>query len=98
MDLRWWVHALSRSAGGFLSSDVTECTKLFLYFMRLFTGSLLYRECQGSSVCFLLSCRDVGAHLTLGGAIPARRYTFLTDVGPRYPVMKRHALLRVGSS
>ena len=37
-DRRWWVHALSRSAGGFLSS-VTECTKLFLGFNRLFTGS-----------------------------------------------------------
>ena len=25
-DRRWWVHALSLSAGGFLSSGVTECT------------------------------------------------------------------------
>ena len=38
-DRRWWVHALSRPAGGFVSSGVTECTKLFLYFKRLFTGS-----------------------------------------------------------
>ena len=39
MDLRWWVHGLSYSAVGFLSSGVTECTKLFLYFRHLFTGS-----------------------------------------------------------
>ena len=38
-DRRWWVHALSRSAKGFVSSGVTECTKLFLDFRRLFTGS-----------------------------------------------------------
>ena len=38
-DCRWWVHALSRAAGGFVSSGVTECTKLFLDFRRLFTGS-----------------------------------------------------------
>ena len=38
-DRRWWVHALSRSAGGFVSSGVTECTKLFLDFRHLFTGS-----------------------------------------------------------
>ena len=38
-DRRWWVHALSRSAGGCISSGVTECTKLFLDFRRLFTGS-----------------------------------------------------------
>ena len=29
---RWWAHALSHSAGGFVSSGVTECTKLFLDF------------------------------------------------------------------
>ena len=29
-DRRWWVHVLSLSAAGFLSSGVTECTKLFL--------------------------------------------------------------------
>ena len=38
-DHRWWVHALSRSVGGFVSSGVTECTKLFLDYRRLFTGS-----------------------------------------------------------
>ena len=38
-DRRWWVHVLSRSAGGFVSSGVTECTKLFHDFRRLFTGS-----------------------------------------------------------
>ena len=38
-DRRWWVHALSRSAGGFVSSGVAECTKLFLDLRRLFTGS-----------------------------------------------------------
>ena len=38
-DRRWWVHAPSRSAGGFVSSGVTECTKLFLDFRCLFTGS-----------------------------------------------------------
>ena len=32
-------HALSRSDGGFVSSGVTECTKLFLDFRRLFTVS-----------------------------------------------------------
>ena len=37
-DRRWWVHAFSRSAGGFVSSGVTECTKL-LDLRRLFTGS-----------------------------------------------------------
>ena len=36
-DRRWWIHAFSRSAGGFVSSGVTECTKLFLDFRRLFT-------------------------------------------------------------
>ena len=37
---RWctWVH-LSRSAGGFVSSSVTECTNPFLDLRRLFTGS-----------------------------------------------------------
>ena len=54
-DRRWWVHALSHSAGAFLSSGVTECTKLFLDFRRLFTCSWLYRECLGSSVCSLFS-------------------------------------------
>ena len=43
-DRRWWVHALSLSTGGFLSSGVTECPKLFLDLRRLFTGSRLYRE------------------------------------------------------
>ena len=38
-DRRWRVHAPSRSGGGFVSSGVTECTKLFLDFRRLFTGS-----------------------------------------------------------
>ena len=38
-DRRWWVHALSLSDEGFLSSGLTECTKLFLDFKRLFTGS-----------------------------------------------------------
>ena len=38
-DRRWWFHALSRSAGGFVSSGVTECTKLFLDFRQLFTDS-----------------------------------------------------------
>ena len=37
-DRRWWVHGLSLSAEGFLSSGMTECTKLFLDFRRLFTG------------------------------------------------------------
>ena len=35
-DSRWLVHALSRSAGGFVSSGVTECTKLFHDFRRLY--------------------------------------------------------------
>ena len=35
-DRWWWVHTLSRSAGGFVSSGVTE---LFLDFRRLFTCS-----------------------------------------------------------
>ena len=39
-DGTWLVHALSFfSAGGFLSSSVIECMKLFFDFMRLFTGS-----------------------------------------------------------
>ena len=38
-DRRWWVHGLSHSAGGFVSGGVTECTKLFLGFRRLFAGS-----------------------------------------------------------
>ena len=38
------------------------------------------------------------ALLTLGGAIPARRYTFSTFVRLRLLVMERHASLRVGSS
>ena len=38
-DGRWWAHALGRSAGGFVSSGVTEGTKLFLDFRCLFTGS-----------------------------------------------------------
>ena len=38
------------------------------------------------------------ALLTPGGAIPARRYTFSTDVGIRHPVMERHASFRAGSS
>ena len=38
------------------------------------------------------------ALLTPGGAIPARRYTFSTDVGLRHPVMERHDLFRAGSS
>ena len=33
-DCMWWVHALSRSDGGFLSSGMTDCTKLFLDFIR----------------------------------------------------------------
>ena len=97
-DRRWWVHDFSRSAGGFVSSGVTECTKLFLDFRRLCTGSRLYREYLGSYVCFLLSCRDVVDLLTPGGEIPARRYTFSTDVGLRHPVMERHASFRAGSS
>ena len=81
-DCRWWVHALSRSAGGFESSGVTECTKLFLDFRRLF-----------GSFCLLSSfCRDVVALLRPGGAIPA------IDVGLRRPVMERNASFRAGSS
>ena len=38
------------------------------------------------------------ALLTPGGAIPARRYTFSTDVGLRHPVMERHASFTAGSS
>ena len=53
---------------------------------------------MGSSVCPFLYCRDVIAHLTPGGAIPARRYTFSTDVGIRHPVMERQASFRAGSS
>ena len=97
-DRRCWFNALSRYAGGFVSSGVTECTKLFLDFRRLFTGSWLYRECLGSSVCFHISCRDVVDLLTPGGAIPVRRYTFSTDVGLRHPVMERYASFRAGSS
>ena len=52
---------------------------------------------MGSSVCFLLSCRDVVALLTPGGAIPARRYTLSTDVGLRHNGMERHASIRAGS-
>ena len=43
-DRSWLVHALSLSAGGFLSSGVTECTKLFLDFMRLQA-----RDCIGNT-------------------------------------------------
>ena len=39
IERRWWVHALSRSAGGFVSSGVIKCTKLFLDLMHLFTCS-----------------------------------------------------------
>ena len=46
----------------------------------------------------LLSCRDVVALLTPGGAIPAKRYTLPTEVGFRHPVMQRHASFRTGSS
>ena len=91
----WWVHTLSRSAGLFLPGGVTE---LFLNFRRLFTGPCLYRECMISSVCFIISCRDVVAILTPGGAIPAKRYTFSTEVGLKNPVIYRHASLRAGSS
>ena len=52
----------------------------------------------GTSVCFLLLCRDVVALLTSGGAIPARRYTFSTVVGLRHAVMERHASFRARSS
>ena len=97
-DRMWWLHALSRSAGCFVLSGETEYTKLFLDFRRLFTGSWLYRECLGSSVCFFLFCRDVVVLLTPGGAIPARRYTFSKDVGLRHPVMERQASVRAGSS
>ena len=38
-DRKWWVHVLSRPAGGFVSSGVTGCTKLCLDFRRLFTDS-----------------------------------------------------------
>ena len=38
-DRMWWVQALSGSAGGFVSSGVTEYTKLFPDFMHLFTCS-----------------------------------------------------------
>ena len=38
-DRRYWLHPLGGSAGGFVSSGVTECMKLFLDFRRLFTGS-----------------------------------------------------------
>ena len=41
-DCRWWVHALSRSAGGFVSSGVTECMKLFL-------TCLQARDCIGNA-------------------------------------------------
>ena len=89
-DHMWWVHALSRFDGGFVSSCVTECTRLFLDVRRLFTGSLMYKECLGSSVKFLFY-RDVVALLTSSGTIPAGRYTFSTYVGLRHPVVKRHA-------
>ena len=57
-----------------------------------------YRECMGSSVCVILSCRDEVTLLNPGGAIPASRYTFSTDVGLRHPVMERYASFGAGSS
>ena len=54
-------------------------------------------ECLGSSVCFLLSFRNVVALLTPGCAIPARRYTVLTYVGLSHSIMDRHASFRAGS-
>ena len=47
---------------------------------------------------FYCFCRYVVVLLTPGGAIPARRYTFSTDVGLRHTVMERHASFRAGSS
>ena len=52
-DRMWWVHVLSRSAGGFVSSGVTECTKLFLDLMQLFSY-LQGRDCI-ENTCDLLS-------------------------------------------
>ena len=51
-----------------------------------------------TGLVYFLSCGDVVALLISGGAIPARRYTFLTVVGLRHPVMERQASLRAGSS
>ena len=45
---------------------------------------------------FNLSCRDVIALLAPGGTIPARRFSFSTEVGLIHPVMERHASFRAG--
>ena len=50
-----------------------------------------------SSVCFLLFSRYVVVLVTPGGALPAMRDTFSTDVGLIYYVMERHASFRAAS-
>ena len=94
-DRRWWVHALSDSARGLVSSGVTEWTKLFLVFRRLFYRLVTVYGMTG--ICFILSCRDVVVLLTPGRAIPARdihsQQTLVSDI----LLWERHASFRSGS-
>ena len=72
--------------------------KLFLD-LRRFLGRLW--PCGGcllSFTCFSRSRWAVTLLLTAGGAIPARRYKFLTLVGYRHPVMARQASFSTGST
>ena len=74
------------------------CIKLFLD-LRRFLGRLW--PCSGcllSFTCFSRSRWAVTLLLTAGGAIPARRYKFLTLVGCRHPVMARQASFSTGST
>ena len=80
---------------------IKRCDRVRSYFL---TSCVILqaRDCIGNAwdllPAFFLSCRDVVALLTPGGAIPARRYTFSTEVGLRHPVTERHASFRDESS
>ena len=96
-DCRCWDHCSNLRVDGLWISSSVACMKLFLD-LRRFLGRLW--PCSGcllSLTCFSRSRWTVTLLLTAGGAIPARRYKFLTLDGCRHPVMARQASFSTGS-
>ena len=74
-DRMWWVHGLCLSAGGFVSSGVTQSTRNYF----LTSGVCLQaRDCIGNALDLLSAFFFL---VEMGGAMPARIYTLSIDVG-----------------
>ena len=92
-----WFHSLQRMTFAVKSAGRTELKKHSLI-KRHFSGTWPCREWAAIVSCFFSSTLAHTSLLMSGGAIPASRYSSLTLVGLKHPVIDLHASLSSGSS